>query len=261
MLNFSIDQSLIISLIMVSIRVGGIVLFAPFFSMTAFPATVRIYLTLFLSLVLVPIGQAPQLPSPFTLLGLSILLGQEALIGMSVGLVMRMLFAGVQLAGQLIGFQIGFSIVNIIDPQTAVQTSTLTVLVNFLALVIFLFANGHHFIIAALAGSYSYIPPMQAFLNRSVLDVIMGSAGRVWVVGLQLAAPMLFLMLFLDFVIGILGRIAPQIPILIITFPLKIIVGLLSIGLGMTYFREAILHFITIFENDSMMLLKALAHG
>lgn len=261
MTHFEIDLPSVVKFMLIVTRVGTMTVFAPFFSTTAFPAPVRVSLVLFVGLVLFPVVPAPVLPMPMPLIGWGFLLLQEGLIGLGVGFVVRLVFAGVQLAGQLIGFQIGFAMVNIIDPQTAVSSTTLTVFLNFIAVIIFLLMNGHHFIIAALVGSYAYLPPMHAGFGGNVFEVLVRATGAVWVSGLQMAAPMLFLIVLLDVVIGIIGRVAPQIPILIIAMPLKIIVGLLAIGIGLTYFGQAVHHFVDLFQNDALSFLKAVARG
>ncbi len=261
MLHFAIDERLILTLLLIMARVGTITIFAPFFSVTTFGVQVRVYLTLFLSVALLPVVHIGDLPTPMPFLGWGVLFIQEALIGLGVGLVMRMILAGVQMTGHLIGFQIGYSFVNVIDPQTAVQTSTLTVFLNFIAVVIFVLMNGHHFVIAALAGSFTHIPPMHAAFGRGVFDAVSSAAGTIFVLGLQLATPMLFLLVLLDVVVGIIGRVAPQVPILIIAFPLKVIVGIASLGVGLAYFRDSFQHFLILFEGDVGSLLRAFAHG
>lgn len=261
MFTLPIDQGLVLHLILIMTRVGSITVFAPFFSTPTFGVQPRIFFTLFVSLALLPALPLPAVPPSMPLAGLAVLFLQEAMIGLGVGLVMRMILGGVQLAGHLIGFQVGYSLVNVIDPQTAVQTATITVFLNFIAVVVFLILNGHHFIIMALAGSYTLIPPLSAQFGARAFDVLTSSAATVWLIGLQLAAPMLLLLVLLDVVVGIIGRVAPQIPILIVAFPLKVLVGILALGVGLTYFRDAIHHFLGVFESDTGAFLRALAHG
>lgn len=261
MTHITIDEAWVLTLMLVLVRVGTITIFAPFFSVTTFGIQVRIFLSLFVSIALLPTVPATVLPTPMPLIGWAVLFLQEALIGLGIGLVMRMLLVGVQITGHMIGFQIGYSIINVIDPQTAVQTSTITVFLNFIAVVIFVLANGHHFIIATLAGSFTQIPPLHAAFGEGVFRALSSASAVMWVVGLQLAAPMLFLLVLLDVVVGVIGRVAPPVPILIIAFPAKIIVGMLALGVGLMYFRDALHHFLLIFESDTGMLMRAFAHG
>ncbi|MFH1574230.1 MAG: flagellar biosynthetic protein FliR, partial [Acidobacteriota bacterium] len=177
-------------------------------------------------LTLLPVAPAAAAPAGFTLLHILVIVCSELLVGFVLGLTASLLFAGFQMAGQIMGFQLGFSIVNIIDPQTSVQVSVLSILSNFLGLMFFLLIDGHHWLVQAVSGSLDYLPVGGARLTGPVVEMVMRLSSQIFVSGLQIAAPVVAATITADVLMGIIGRVAPQVNILIVGMPVKTLVGL-----------------------------------
>src|SRR5512140_1228686 len=115
----------IVRFAVVLFRVGGIMVFAPFFGSHSIPYQVRIVLTLVATVAMVPalpLGRIPAEITPVSLIGA---VAGEAVFGLVIGLAAQFIFAAMQLAGQIIAFQLGFSIINLIDPQSEVEMSVI----------------------------------------------------------------------------------------------------------------------------------------
>jgi len=228
------------SFAVVLFRVAGIMVFAPFYNGSAFPAQVKVILVLIVALTLAPVVPQSQLPSEYGLAQVVTAVLGEVVIGIVLGLAASFVFGGLQLAGQIMGFQIGFSIINVMDPQTAVETSVISILNNLIGLTLFLLVNGHHWFFLAVSESLSYLPVGGVHLNGPLVEEVLRLSGRIFVSGLRIAGPVVAVTIISDVVIGIIGRAAHQINILIVGMPVKTLIGLAALSIAF-YFLPAFL--------------------
>jgi flagellar biosynthetic protein FliR len=240
MLSISISPAQVMSFAVVLFRVAGIVVFAPFYNGSAFPAQVKVILPLIVAMTLAPMVPQAQLPSVYGLAQVTAAVLGEALIGMVLGLVASFIFGGLQLAGQIMGFQLGFSIINVMDPQTAVETSVVSILNNFIGLMLFLLVNGHHWFLLAVSDSLSYLPVGGVHLNGPLVEEVLRLSSRIFVSGLRIAGPVVAVTVISDIVLGLIGRAAHQVNILIVGMPVKTLVGLAAMSIAF-YFLPAFL--------------------
>ena len=222
-------------------RCSGIFIFTPFLGSVSAPIPVRIILSFSLSYLLTLASPLISLPANLNLALLLLGLAEELVIGMVIGFTAHILFAGLQYSGQLMGFQIGLSFVNVVDPATSNRSTTLALFQNYLGLMLFLGFNGHHWFIETIARSVVLIPPFGVHLNGQFMIEVAKLIGKVFVIGFQVAAPVVAVILLTDLGLGMIGRTAPQIHILVIGFPLKVLVGLSSLGL-ILYFLPTVIH-------------------
>ncbi len=236
-------------------RCSGLFVMTPFLGSLNVPIQVRVILSFGLSF-LFSLSLLPHLQTPPTLPSLLIGLGGELIIGMVIGFAAHLLFAGLQYAGQVIGFQVGLSFVNTIDPQSSSRSTILSVYQNYLGLMVFLGFNAHHWLIGSIAGSLEAVPPYSLHFTGPLIAKIADLTGKLFVIGFQVSAPVVGLLLLMDALLGIVGRSAPQIHILVIGFPLKVLVGLSGLGLALYFFPAAMRGFSTHLFRD----LSSLVH-
>src|SRR6202012_2257817 len=175
---------------LIGLRVGGLMTFAPFFSSTSFPARIKAVLTLALTALLYPalaIPVASLSPRQWTEVAL-----RESVLGLATGLCLQFVFEGVLLAGQIGRFPLGFSLVNIIDPQTNVDTPVLSTFMQMSWILIGLQLNLHHWILRGVCKSFLYFPVGGAIFGPAAVRELMREAGAMFLVGVQIAAPLLF---------------------------------------------------------------------
>jgi len=240
MLSIPISSVQVMSFAVVLFRVAGIMVFSPFYSGGAFPAQFKVMLPLIVALTLAPMVPPSQLPAEFGLAQVVTSALGEALIGMVLGLTASFVFGGLQLAGQIIGLQLGFSIINIIDPQSAVETSVISILHNFIGLALFLLLNGHHWFFLAVSESLSYLPAGGVQLRGPLVEEVLRLSAGIFLSGLRIAGPVIAVTVIADIVLGMIGRAAPQINILIVGMPVKTLVGLAALSVAF-YFLPAFL--------------------
>jgi flagellar biosynthetic protein FliR len=207
--------------------------FAPFFNSHGIPMPVKAGLTLALTMLAAPlyVGQAPQIADGRW----AMVILQEAALGLGMGLAVQFVFEGAQLAGNILGFQLGYSLVNIIDPQSQVDTPVLSVFHGTAATLLFLNLNVHFWLLRGIMHSFSAVPPGSVFVSASAVSGLFGAAESIWQIALQIAGPALAVTLLVDITVGFLSRATPQLPALTIGLSLKALAGYAVIGLSMTF--------------------------
>ena len=222
-------------ILLILARVAAIFFVAPVFDNSSLPNTFRIGFALILSLVLFPLVDAGEweVRSPFLML---VYLGKEILVGMILGMSVDFIFGAVRLAGQIVGFQMGLGIVAVIDPFTSGRSSVVTQLYDFLAILFFFSFDAHHLLIRAMAESFHYVPFGGLELSGSLLTQIIHLSGRMFLLAVKIAVPVLAVNFLCEHGLALLARTVPQMNVFILGFPLKIGVGLIAVGMSATFF-------------------------
>jgi flagellar biosynthesis protein FliR len=221
-------------LVLVLARVGGLVMTAPLLGAQAVPVRVRAALVLFIAFAIhasvdvdpssLALDGVFRGEGPSTLALVRSLLA-EAGIGALVGLTAQFVFAGVQMAGQLAGIQMGLGLSNLIDPQFQSQVTSIALWQNLLALLLFLSVDGHHLLIRAVAESFTVLPAGADLLGQAGLQYATAIAGGMFVVAMKLSAPVLILVLMLNGAMGALTKLIPQLNVMVVGFGLNVAAG------------------------------------
>jgi len=219
--------------VIVLTRLSGIMLCAPFFTGGYMPLHIRATFTLFAALALTPSLPLGNIPADPSLGAIVILLLFEIIFGIVIGFAALCIFAGVQFGGQIIAFNIGFAMINLIDPQTQVNMPIFSFILNYIALLFFVLINGHHFFLLAVHESFKTIPVGGFVLDGPLVNQIVGFTASVFITGIKIAGPIIVVIIIVDFIVGIIGRSAPQLHVMVIGMPLKIMAGvaILSVSL------------------------------
>lgn len=217
----------------IGVRLAGVFTFAPFFGNDALPARVKTGLVVVLTALLY--GVCPVAPFSWTLGGVIRLVLNEAAVGLLMGLSVQLVLEGAQIAGQLAGVQLGFSLAAIIDPQTNIETPVLATFYQLLALLLFLQLDVHHLLLRAVVKSFVYFPVGSALLGLSAASSLLRAAAGMWLLGVQIAAPVLLATLLIDVTAGFLNKASPQFPALFVGISAKSLAGyvLLAASLGL----------------------------
>ena len=228
---------------LITARVSGLFLVAPVWGGGGVPRRVKVALAAMVALVLLPV--VPR-GNPAALIDGGLLqylaaVGGELLVGTALGLVAAMVLAGIELGGLFVGRQTGLALANVIDPSSGNQVSVMGRFYRFLALVVFLGVGGHRMLVMALCRSYEVAPLGAVALNASrvagsgeLAAALVGAAGRMFTIGLAVAAPVVVTLVVTTIALGLIARTVPQMNILVVGFPVRILLGwlvtLISIG-------------------------------
>ena len=168
------------------------------------------------------------------------LIASEMLIGLILGMIARFLFGAVEFAGTVIGFQMGLGMAMVFDPQSQEQISLVGRFENTTATLIFLAMDGHLIVLQALVRSYSVLPPGGASINKPLVENLTELSASVFVIGLQIGAPLIVALFLANAVVGLLARSVPQIQVFVVGFPLTLMLGFLFLFFGMPFFAQAV---------------------
>jgi flagellar biosynthetic protein FliR len=208
--------------LLVCIRVSGLFVFAPIFSSQALPTKVKSVFLIVLTLVLAPV--AASLPGSHVEVELRSVLGELGVAAL-LGLSLAMLNELASLAGQLLGMQFSFSLVNLLDPNSEVQTPLLAQMLGLLEITVLLAAGLHRTILAALLHTFTVVPLGSGLAPREVGLPLIGIMSGVFLAALQLAAPVMAATLLVEIGIALMSRVSPQLPVLALTVPAKTVLG------------------------------------
>jgi flagellar biosynthesis protein FliR len=213
-----------VAFFLISIRLAAMILAAPLFSAAAITLPIRIALVMSLAAVLTPTLNVP----PVSLISLTgfLLIAQEILLGLAIGFIMQIAFAAVAMAGEQISFSTGLGFAAMIDPQTGAQSPVITQFLSILLTFIFLSVQAHHVLIRELATSYHLLPIGASLVNASTYLSIIQTAALMFSDSLLIALPVIIALFLINLVIGVLTRVAPQLNIFSVGFPITILVGL-----------------------------------
>jgi flagellar biosynthetic protein FliR len=234
-------ETMVAGAVTVGLRVSGILVFAPFLGSSSIVPRIKGGLVLALTLLLYPVcGRPLDFAAPWS--WLHVVVGETSL-GLLIGLAANLVFEAAQMAGNILGVQMGYSLVNLIDPQTQVETPVLALFHQTIALLIFLHLNVHHWLLRAVTHSYAYLPAGSAFPTGLSAGALLQAAGSIWLVGVQIAAPALAATMMADFALAFLGKASPQLPIMIIGISVKSMLGMLALIGSLAYWPR-------LFENQ-----------
>ncbi|MCP4118225.1 MAG: flagellar biosynthetic protein FliR [Desulfobacteraceae bacterium] len=214
-------------------RVSIVLFMLPIFSSTMFPAMLKTGLAMVIAMLLYSVVDIDPASLPGCPLATGLFLIGEAMIGLTLGLCVRLFFGAFQLAGQVIGFQMGFSMINVVDPQSGANVSIMEQLAYWVALLVFLLLNGHHIMLLALVDSFDLIQPGQFVFQRVMVDKMLFLGAQMFVLSIKIGAPAIAALLFTSVAFGLTAKFSPQMNVMIVAFPLKIVVGLVLFGLSL----------------------------
>ena len=229
---FLISRFIVFTLVLA--RIGALVMTAPIFGSQALPRRVRGLLAVTLCLIITPIYLNTSLPPVENVVEYGRLLVNEVLVGLLLGLGLNILFAGVQVAGQVVSQMSGLSLADVFNPGFDEEVSVFSQLFYFLTLAVFVAVGGHRIVTEALLETFVWAPPGHAALGDTFVEVLVGIMTESFALGIRAAAPILTALLLSNFVLGLISRTLPQINVIAVGFGLNSLLGLgvlcLSIG-------------------------------
>ena len=231
----------------------------PVFDSKSIPVFFKVALAFATSIILFPMLKLNPMALSNNLYAFGISIAGEILLGLAIGFSVKLIFAGVQLAGQLAGYQMGLALANVMDPASSEQVPLLAQFNNLFALLIFITINAHYWFIKALTQSYQLVPPLSVYFGSSMIEQLIQLAGNMFVIAIQVGAPVIAAMLLTSVAFGLVARTVPQMNVFIVAMPLKIGVGLLFLGFGLPYFAAFLKRIFGGLGDSMILMLKAMS--
>ena len=205
------------------VRVSGVVMFAPFFSSTALPIRTKAVFVGAVAFLIAPV--VAGLPQAKTELGFAALLGELA-VGLVYGLTLALLSEMLLFAGQIVGLQFSFSLVNLMDPTSNTQTPLMGELFQVMGTLVVIAAGLDRILLASLMRSFHAVPLGHFVLLQESAAAIIRAAAGIFLAGVELAAPVLAATMLVEIAVSLMGKLSPQLPVMNLTVPIKTITGL-----------------------------------
>lgn len=227
-----LDESTIYAFLLVFIRCSAMMLSAPVFSGSTIPTQVRVFSCMAVAGSLTAVLQPRVGPLPTSLAGLAISAGGEAIAGVLIGSLMNLVMQAAQIAGSLIDLQIGLGLSQVLNPISGTSVTVVAQFKSMLAVVIFLTANAHHFMIQALVESYRQggVNPLTLLGVEHGIVVLLGAMSML---ALQIAAPVMAVSLVVDAALGLISKAVPQMQALPVGIPAKLAAGMIALAFSL----------------------------
>lgn len=212
----------VVAFMLLFARLSGLIVFFPFFSHNQIPMSVKTMLVMILSIVLFPLAKTHTNTINFLIFDIL----SEVVLGLCAGLLITIVFATLSLAGEQISMVMGFSMATVLDPQTGASSPVIANIINFIALMTFLYFDGHHLLIHFYAASLDAIPLGDFYPRVGVAEYASKLMLNLFMFGFVLAFPIIALSLLSDLIFGMLMKTMPQFNLLVIGYPIKISISI-----------------------------------
>ena len=218
------------AVLLLATRIAAVLLLTPLLYAVAMPGLVRLLIVVAVACVLaLPFaGQAPVVLADTGALVSALL--REAFVGATLGLGILLAFAGFSVAGRLVDVQMGFGMAQVVDPLTRSRLPIVSAVFGLLAAVFFFLVDGHHALLRGIAFSVERFPPGAGAPLAGAVEPVVRQAGGLFTLGFALAAPIVLGLLLVEFVLGVISRNLPQMNMLVLGIPVKILVGLCALS-------------------------------
>lgn len=221
------------------LRVSGLMLVEPILSNRGVPLRLRAGVTLILTFTVAPLLPTPPAVDYISAQGL-LMAAQQILIGVTLGFMMRIVLAGVEMAGHIAGLTMGLGFATFFDPQSGAQSPVLAQFLGIITILVFLASNGHLLVISSLFESFKILPISTDPLAAKGFLSLTEMAAQMFVIGVTLSLPLVAAILIANIGLGVLARAAPQLNLFAIGFPMMLTAGFLVLMISMPYIVQPI---------------------
>ena len=256
---FNYDPAAVLSFLLTIMRVSIVMFMLPIFSTNNIPVLVKAAVTMVFTVAVWPHLSLSGSLMPEHPFDLAIMALGEVFMGLVLGMAVNFLFMGIQSGGELLGFQMGFTMINFADPITGNQTGATAFFLWMVSLLTFLTLDGHLYMIKGFAQSFAIVPPGALFIGENLLWEVLELSSQVFVLALQIAAPVMVALFLVEVALGLVARTSPQIHIMEFGFPIKIGVGFFFVGLLLVVMANKVEEFITGMDGLFANLLRGMS--
>jgi flagellar biosynthetic protein FliR len=228
---------------MVLTRISAFFLVVPVFSWQSIPNSIKIAMTVLMSVFFAAVSPSAANTEHTSVLEVIFLLANEATYGLALGLIAVIVFNVIKFSGHIIEQQMGLAMAQVLDPLTGEEAQPLGSLLEIIFILLFLAANGHHLFLLTISKSYEIFPAGSTPTIPVLASGVVKAGSTMLTAGLRLAAPMLGAFLVLMVVLAVLARIAPEMNILFISFPLCVGLGLIMTAIFLPFINGFITEF------------------
>ena len=256
---FATDPSLLFNFLLTLMRISIVLFLMPIFNTNQIPMQIKAAISIVLTIALWPALSLPSENISLHPLNLGLMLLGEVLLGSILSLAVNFTFMAIQAGGELLGFQMGFTMISFADPLTGNQTGSAAFFLWMVSLFIFLCLDGHLYFIRAFAQTFTLIPPGHLLINQMLYDQIMNLASKLFELAIKICSPVMVSLFTVEVTLGLMARTSPQMHIMDFGFPVKISVGFFFLGMLLLIISEHMFGFVAGIEGLLTNILRAMS--
>jgi flagellar biosynthetic protein FliR len=240
---------------LVFLRLSAFLLVLPFFSLVNFHVTKRIALAAIASMLLAPTLPAfPLYNLPvFSLIGVMF---QEVSIGLLLGFMARMIFFAVDLGGGIIATEMGLQMGSIFNPLTQSSSQVPATILFYLAAIVMLTLDLHHWMLIGFERTYLVLPMGGAHLNTALFEAVVKNTNRIFIVALQISAPIIAVSFVVSVVFAVLSRAVPQMNVFAESFSFRIVGGMIVFGFTLQLTAQHVVNYLNRLPDDLLRVAQ-----
>lgn len=245
--------------ILILVRVTGIFAVAPIFGRRNLPTYFKIGFSFFVAIIMTNVSEGSNFVLENNVIEYGIMILKELIVGIGIGYVGYLIFMSIHVAGQLIDMQIGFGVVNVLDPVSNIQVPISSNFYYILTMLVFLLVKGHYLIIKALHKSFEIVPLNEVVLSTMLTDDLIRIISDMFFIAFKISAPIIGAIFIVDIALGVMTKTVPSINIFVIGMPIKIMLGVLVMILTVPIFASLIDLLIKGVDSEMYTLIKHLS--
>ncbi|HZQ45444.1 MAG TPA: flagellar biosynthetic protein FliR [Verrucomicrobiae bacterium] len=245
---------------MVFLRVSAMLSIFPVFSASNFPVQLRLALGALLAALICPV-LPPALSQAHDMWGLVGMMAMEVGIGLALGFASRMIFFALDMAGAIISTEIGLQLPPSLNPMSGGQTNSTGSILFYLAAMLWLNLDMHHWMLVGLQKTYSFLPLGGGHLSGALMTDMIARTSQTFLIALQLSAPIMAVSFIISLVFSVLGRAVPQMNVFQESFVFRILIGLSVFGLTMQLMSQHIINYLRRLPEDVLHVAQLLGAG
>ncbi len=240
---------------LVFLRVSAFLLVLPFFTMSNFPVTMRVAVGAIIALLIAPVLPAFSL-GRLDFIGVLGVMAQEVSVGLLLGFLARMVFYAVDIAGSVISTEMGLNMASILDPLTQQSSQISGTILMFLATIVMFTLNLHDWLLLGFERTYTVLPIGSAHLNNLLFENVVSATSRVFMLALQIAAPIIAVSFVVTVVFAVLSRAVPTMNIFSEMFGFRIFGGLIVFGFTMQLTAQYVSSYLNRLPEDLLVVAQ-----
>lgn len=242
--------------ILVFVRMTGLFVVSPIFGRRNIPVYLKVGFALTTSLLLMNAVKMNPVDFGENLYSYSLIIFKEFIVGIILGYIANVIFDAILMAGQMIDMQVGFGMVNVLDPISNIQVPISANFYYMISMMVLMASNGHHIIMRGLFESYKFIPAGKTAFNSILMNDVLASFSKMFLIGFKISAPVIAAVLVTDIALGIISKSIPQLNVFAVGMPAKIILGILVMVVTIPAFIYLVGFMVGELDNEMLKVIK-----
>jgi flagellar biosynthetic protein FliR len=241
------------------LRILSMMIAAPVLGHNSIPVITRIFIAFVIAYITFLTIDISKIAIDVNLVSLFLNAIKEIITGTIIGMVLNFIFYGISYAGHMIGFDMGLTMAEVLDPSQEMNNNVVGEVIFYGSMMLFIVINGHHYLISATVASFKIVPVAKYAITEPLIGLIIKYSFAVFTIALKIAAPIIVSFLLIHIAEGIIARVIPQIQIMYITQPLKIGLGLVFVSILVPLYIYVIKGLLSGYEDQLSQMLNAMS--